>query len=117
MLARIIPLALLLALLPSEAQAQRKAKEKAPDFPPKLPGGKDVVTVHSPALLEAPAGIAKDVVIAKAPPEISFLYFPGQDYAGKPWSVWGESLFAGGKYYAAIGDHLAPQGNAFVYVY
>ena len=28
-----------------------------------------------------------------------------------------DSLVAGGKYYASIGDHLAPEGNAFVYEY
>jgi hypothetical protein len=53
------------------------------------------------------------------------MYFPGQDYPGKPWSAWGDSLVANGKYYASIGDHLAlgakespaHTGNAFVYEY
>src|SRR5262249_1628303 len=55
--------------------------------------------------------------IAKKPPKIDFLYFPGQTYPGKPWSAWGDSLAIDGKYYTSIGDHLAPQGNAFVYEY
>jgi hypothetical protein len=29
----------------------------------------------------------------------------------------GDSLAVNGKYYASIGDHLAPRGNAFVYEY
>jgi hypothetical protein len=97
--------------------AQKGKKGKTPTFPPRLPGGKNVVTVKSAALLEAPPGLAKDVRVAKTTPTVDFLYFPGQDYPGKPWSAWGESLFAAGKYYASIGDHLAPAGNAFVHEY
>lgn len=55
--------------------------------------------------------------MAKEAPTVDFQYFPGQDYPGKPWSNWGNSTFAHGKYYASIGDHLAPQGNAFVFEY
>jgi hypothetical protein len=57
------------------------------------------------------------VAIAKTPPTIDFLYYPGQTYPGNPWSNWGDSLVAGGKYYASIGDHRVPSGNAFVYEY
>jgi hypothetical protein len=57
------------------------------------------------------------VTVAKVAPTVDFAYFPGQTYAGKPWSAWGESTFADGKYYASIGDHLAPAGTAFVYEY
>ena len=49
--------------------------------------------------------------------EIDFAYFPGQSYAGNPWSAWGDSTFADGKYYASLGDHRAPAGTAFVYEY
>lgn len=86
-------------------------------FPPSLPGGKAVAVESGPELLEPPATLVKGVTIAKTAPVVELRYLPGQDYAGRPWSVWGESLFAGGKYYTAIGDHLAPQGNAFVYEY
>jgi hypothetical protein len=106
--------ALLLAV--SLLPAQKGKSRATPSFPPKLPGGKSF-TEKSPAFLEAPPGLAKGVAVAKAIPEVDFLYFPGQDYAGRPWSAWGESLFAGGKYYASIGDHLAPAGNAFVFEY
>jgi hypothetical protein len=111
--------ALLLSLSGALAAQKSKAKAKsdALTYPPKLPGGKAVVTDTAPAFLEAPAGLAKGVVVAKATPTIDFLYFPGQDYPGRPWSVWGEGLFANGKYYTSIGDHLAPAGNAFVYEY
>jgi hypothetical protein len=57
------------------------------------------------------------VTIAKTPPTVDFLYYPGQTYPGRPWSNWGDSLAVHGKYYASIGDHLAPAGNAFVYEY
>src|SRR5262249_53298084 len=67
--------------------------------------------------LKPPATLSKDVAVAKTPPTVDFLYFPGQTYPGKPWSAWGDSLFANGKYYASIGDHQAPGGNAFVFEY
>src|SRR5262249_21395177 len=84
-------------------------------FPPTLPGGKAVVTDTSPDFLKPPGTLKPGVAVAKTPPTIDFLYFPGQTYPGKPWSAWGDSLAAGGKYYASVGDHLAPEGNAFVY--
>lgn len=101
--------------------AQGKKKSAAPQpvitYPPKLPGGKLIVTDSSPAMLKPPETLQPGVAIAKTPPTVDFMYFPGQDYEGKPWSNWGDSLAVGGKYYASIGDHLAPQGNAFVYEY
>jgi len=114
-----LPAVLMVAIVALPADAQKKGKAKAPaaEYPPKLPDGKTVVHESSPALIEPPASLPRDVEVAKVAPTIEFRYFPGQDYPGRPWSVWGESLFVGGKYYAAIGDHLAPQGNAFVYEY
>ena len=87
--------------------------------PPVLPDGKAVVSDTSELFVKVPAGVAlKDgVTVSKTAPTIDFVYFPGQDYAGRPWSCWGESLFANGKYYAAIGDHLAPAGTARVFEY
>lgn len=102
---------LLLLLSPGVAAASELA------FPPKLPRGKSVATDTAAAFLSQPAGLDPGVDVAKTPPEIDFLYYPGQDYPGRPWSVWGDGLAAGGKYYSAIGDHLAPHGNAFVFEY
>ena len=95
--------------------AQRREPELT--FPPWLPSETTVVTHRSADFLRPPPTIAKDVDVAKEPPTIDFALFPGQDYPGKPWSAWGESIVAGGKYYASIGDHLAPAGNAFVFEY
>lgn len=94
---------------PLEAQSAKEKKTAAAEltFPPTLPGGKLVVTDSSPAFLVAPDTIGKDVLIAKTPPTVDFLFYPGQDYAGKPWSNWGDGSAARGKYYSAIGDHLA----------
>ena len=86
-------------------------------WPPKLPGGRTVVSDRGEAFLVAPPGLSADVKIAKTPPSVDFLYYPGQDYPGNPWSVWGDSVAVGGKYYSAIGDHIGPAGNAFVYEY
>lgn len=102
------------------AQTPKPAKPKAkpePEvaYPPALPGGKEMVTDTTPEFLQPPTTLLPGVVIAKTPPTVDFAYFPGQTYRGNPWSNWGDSLFANGKYYASIGDHLAPSGTAFIY--
>jgi hypothetical protein len=86
-------------------------------FPPKLPGGKQIVTISSSALLKPASPLDDGVTIAKHAPTLDFLYYPGQDYPGNPWSVWGDGCAVGDKYYSAIGDHKAPQGSGFVYEY
>jgi hypothetical protein len=86
-------------------------------YPPALPGGKTYVIDTSDDLLKPPATLVKDVAVARTAPTVEFQYFPGQTYMGNPWSAWGDSVAANGKYYASIGDHLAPGGNAFVYEY
>jgi hypothetical protein len=88
-----------------------------PTYPPALPEGVERATIESPALLERAESIMSDVEFAKTPPRVEFLYYPGQDYAGNPWSVWGDGLAVGDAYYSAIGDHKGPEGNAFVYRY
>lgn len=109
------------AVLPVSPNARAAQKKKAAEEwkAPALPGGKDVVTDSADALVRVPDGMKlKDgVTVAKAAPTIDFAYFPGQTYAGKPWSNWGESTFANGKYYTSVGDHLAPAGSAYVYEY
>jgi hypothetical protein len=87
------------------------------NFPPQLPGGAAVVSDQTDAFLKPTAALRVGVAIAKTPPEIDFAYFPGQTYEGKPWSNWGDSTAVEGKYYTAIGDHLAPAGNACVFEY
>jgi len=108
---------LLMGPLASVAPAKEEAANADPVLlPPKLPSGKSVATETSPDLLKPPPSLP-DVSVAKAPPTVDFLYYPGQTYKGNPWSNWGDSLAARGKYYSAIGDHKGPDGNAFVYEY
>ena len=86
-------------------------------WPPQLPGGKSTVSIKSADLLKPQPGLRAGVEIAKTAPQVDLLYYPEQNYAGHPWSVWGDGLTVGTKYYSAIGDHLAPQGDAFVFEY
>lgn len=118
-LCRIPILACLALCLSTTANAgeRKSSRSPEPEFPPMLPGGESVVTVSSPKFLERPDTIDDDVQVARTPPTVDFAYIPGQDYPGKPWSVWGDSLAVGGKYYTAVGDHHGPYGNAFVYEY
>ncbi len=107
----------------NETKAQAKAEtKKAPakvelEYPPKLPGGEAMVTDTSPDFLKPLKDLPAGVIVAKTPPTVDFAFFPEQTYPGRPWSNWGESCVANGKYYCAIGDHLAPQGCAFVFEY
>jgi hypothetical protein len=99
------------------AQEPEGGTEEKLVFPPKLPDAKEVVADTAPEFLRPPATFPREVAIAQTPPTIDFLYYPGQDYPGKPWSVWGDGSVVDRKYYSAIGDHLAPAGNAFVFEY
>ena len=94
-----------------------RAEAAEPSLPPLLPGGKPVVTITSPELLKPADTIQEGVEVAKTPPTIDLLYYPGQTYKGNPWSNWGDGVAVDGKYYSAIGDHKGPDGNAFVYEY
>jgi hypothetical protein len=103
-----------------EKKAQRpKRAAAAPSlsFPPELPGGQETVTDTSDAFLKPADTLRPGIAVAHTPPTIDFAYFPGQTYEGKPWSNWGDSTATAGKYYTAIGDHLAPAGNACVFEY
>jgi hypothetical protein len=94
-------------------------------YPPELPGGQAIVTDQSEAMLKPTETLREGVRIAKTPPKIDFVFYPGQNYPGKPWSNWGDGSVAGGKYYSAIGDHYAigrgiaehGTGTAMVYEY
>jgi hypothetical protein len=76
-------------------------------FPPLLPRGQDVATDRSDDFLRPPASLKTDVAVARTPPAVDFLFYPGQTYPGQPWSNWGDGLATAGKYYSSIGDHRA----------
>jgi hypothetical protein len=42
--------------------------------------------------------------------------YPRPDYAGDPWTMWGQGIaLSDGRFISAIGDHLGPDGNSYVY--
>ena len=113
-----LAMAWLAVLAGTAVAAKPKPAEQAElPFPPALSGGKIVVTDTAPEFLKPPATLKSGVAIAKTPPTVDFLYYPGQTYRPKLWSNWGDSVVIGGKYYASIGDHSAPFGNAFIFEY
>lgn len=99
------------------AAKTRKPPAVQLEFPPQLPGGAASRTDTSPRFLERPATLKDGVVVAATPPTIDFLYYPGQNHPGNPWSNWGDSLAVNGKYYASIGDHRSPAGDGYVFEY
>lgn len=86
-------------------------------YPPKLPGGKPFVVHKSDAFLKPGPNLRQGVAIAKTPPVVEFLYYPGQKSPGNPWSFRGVGCVRGGKYYSALCNHLAPLGTAYLYEY
>lgn len=89
------------------ANKKRRPSELELEYPPILPGGRRVITDASEEFLKAPMHLKEGVSIAQTPPTVDYMYYPGQDYPGQPWSNWGDGLAADGKHYSAIGDHLA----------
>ena len=86
-------------------------------YPPVLPGGAAYVTDRSPAFLRPAGPLRPGVEIARTAPTVDFMYYPGQDYPGRPWSVWGDGSAAGNRFYSTIGDQIGPRGRARVYEY
>jgi hypothetical protein len=51
-------------------------------------------------------------------PRVSAAVYPRPDYAGDPWSQWGQGLvLSDGRFLSALGDHLGRDGNSFLYEY
>ena len=97
---------------------KNKKQERYPlPYPPSLPGGATIITEETDRFLEPSANLREGVRVASVPPRVDFMYYPGQDHPGKPWSVWGDGCAVGDKYYSAIGDHLSPKGTAMLYEY
>lgn len=121
--------ALILLLLMSSLSGQTsKSSDQIPikkegkfalEWPPRLPNGVMVATDKSNQFLEKPSNVKLEegIEIAKTAPTIDFLYFPGQTFPGKLWSVWGDGSAHGSKYYTSIGDHDSPRGEAHIYEY
>ena len=97
---------------PSTGEPKKEGKY-ALEWPPKLPGNKTVTTDKSVDFLEKPQNVRfeEGVEVAKTPPTIDLLYFPGQTFPGRLWSVWGDGSAHGNKYYTGIGDHDAKRGK------
>jgi hypothetical protein len=44
--------------------------------------------------------------------------YPRPDYEGNPWSQWGQGVVLDdGRFISAIGDHIGPDGDSFIYEY
>jgi hypothetical protein len=108
---RICHVTLLVCLVALTSHALGQIRYPLP-YPPKLPDGKKMVTATGPKLLEPGPNLREGVAVAETPPKVDFLYYPGQNYPGNPWSFRAVGLFVDGKYISALCDHLAPKGTA-----
>ncbi len=63
-------------------------------------------------------GPSADLVTLSDDPEIRAAAYPLPDYDGNPWSQWGQGVvLPDGRFMSALGDHLGPDGNSFIYEY
>jgi len=71
--------------------------------------GKDCPNPPSESGLNATATALSDTVQA--------VVFPLPNHTGNPWSQWGIGTFGNGKFFSAIGDHCAQNGDSYIYEY
>ena len=88
-LRRLAPFAvILLAALgypDTDANGQNKRKALPVSeitYPPRLPAGQAFLTDQSDAFLQPTETLKPGVLIAKTPPVVDFMFYPGQDYPG-----------------------------------
>ena len=67
-------------------------------------------------------GPSAETVLLQGPddggPAVEGAVYPRPDYRGDPWSQWGQGVaLADGRFVSAIGDHLGPDGNSYLFVY
>ncbi len=64
---------------------------------------------------------AQSVVLAEGggtSPRVEAVIYPHPDYEGEPWSQWGQGVVLDdGRHLSGIGDHRAPDGNAYLFEY
>ncbi|MEX1280036.1 MAG: hypothetical protein AB1Z55_04890, partial [Acidimicrobiia bacterium] len=71
-----------------------------------------------PAEAAAPSGPAVALEEVADDPVVEAAVYPHPDYEGNPWSHWGlGTVLPDGRFLSAIGDHLGPDGNSYLYEY
>ena len=51
-------------------------------------------------------------------PGVDIVVYPHPDYAGRPWSQWGQGIvLQDGRMLSGIGDHVGADGNSYLYEY
>ncbi len=129
----VLPLLLVVALLAACAD-QGGTGSPSTDGPGSTPGGSapaDSETTPTSAWTtssdcQVPPGepfVETDSVVLTDLGEIDGVnikaaMYPHPDYDGVPWSQWGQGIVLDdGRFFSAIGDHHAVDGNSFVYEY
>lgn len=92
---------------PSEASDQEMSAA-CPD------GGPDAVPWESGVTVEAETLQER----SSDQPGVDIVVYPHPDYAGRPWSQWGQGIVLDdGRMLSAIGDHIGADGNSYLYEY
>ncbi len=103
---------------PPAKKPGKTLKDRYPlPYPPKLPGGKIVVTESDSAFLKPGPNLRPGVEIARTAPIVDFAFYPEQNYPGNPWSHRSDGIVVGDLYFSSSNDHLAPKGTAHLWEY
>jgi hypothetical protein len=64
------------------------------------------------------SGPSAELVTLSEDPYVAAAVYPRPDYEANPWSQWGQGIVLdGGRVLAAMGDHLGPDGNSYLFLY
>jgi hypothetical protein len=67
---------------------------------------------------EGPSAEAITLQAGNDGPTVEAVVYPRPTYKGNPWTQWGQGLvLEDGRFLSAIGDHLGPDGNSYLFVY
>lgn len=106
--------------------AEGDADGQAPDGDPSAPqqqgtdgGQRDVACPDSGearAWEDGPSDTLVTLADGDDGPRVQAAVYPRPDYEGDPWSQWGQGIVLDdGRFLSALGDHLGPDGNSFLY--
>lgn len=83
--------------------------------------GSEISSSLQPAWPAVPAdreGPRAELETLRESPYVGAAVYPRPDYEGNPWSQWGQGIaLPDGRVLSAMGDHLGPDGNSYLFVY
>lgn len=121
---RVVFLMVIAGLLLAACDSTVSSEE--PSSGPDQPASQDVETTDPTQACSLPEGVDFEDLDSVELEELSSddgttvfgAVYPHPEYEGNPWSQWGQGIATtDGQFFSAIGDHLGPGGNSYIYEY